>query len=74
VVSLLLILPLFCWPRLNDVLHISKKKKKTGYVCGLVMGPNTCSFLMESQLVGGFVEGQHKIKARRRAAKRQMAY
>jgi hypothetical protein len=29
---------------------------------------------MEIPQIGGFVEGQHKIKARRGAAKRLMAY
>jgi hypothetical protein len=31
--------------------------------CGLIMGSNTCSVLMESPQIGGFVEGQHEIKS-----------
>jgi hypothetical protein len=37
------------------------------------MGSNYCSILMESPLLGGFVEEQHEIKVRRGAAKRLMA-
>jgi hypothetical protein len=30
---------------------------------GLIMGSNFCSVLMESPLIGGFVEEQHDIKS-----------
>jgi hypothetical protein len=38
------------------------------------MGSNTCSFLIESLLIGGFVKGQHYKKVRHGAEKRLMAY
>jgi hypothetical protein len=31
--------------------------------CGLIMGSNTCSVLMESPQIGGFVDGQNEIKS-----------
>jgi hypothetical protein len=30
--------------------------------CGLIMGSNTCSILMESPQIGGCTEGRHEIK------------
>jgi hypothetical protein len=38
------------------------------------MGSNYILVLMESPLIGGFVERQNEIKVRRGAAKRLMAY
>ena len=34
-----------------------------GGVCGLIMEPNTCSVLIGSPRIGGFVVGQHEIKS-----------
>jgi hypothetical protein len=53
---------------------IKNRTRTPGGACGLIMGSNTCSVLMESPQIGGFVEGQHEIKVRRGAAKRLMAY
>jgi hypothetical protein len=53
---------------------IKNGTRTPGGACGLIMGSNTCSVLMESPQIGGFVEGQHEIKVRRGAAKRLMAY
>jgi hypothetical protein len=34
-----------------------------GCTCGLIMGSYFCSVLMETPLIGGFVEEQHEIKS-----------
>jgi hypothetical protein len=47
-------------------MHLTFKtetRRTTGSACGLIMGPSTCSVLMESPQIGGFVEGQHKIRS-----------
>jgi hypothetical protein len=48
-------------------------KTKMGCACGLIMGSNGCTTLMENPLIGGFVEKQHEKKVRRGAAKRLRA-
>jgi len=47
---------------LNDSPHYLKRNKNPGGACGLFIRLNTCSVLMESPQIGGFVEGQHEIK------------
>jgi hypothetical protein len=44
-------------------LTIKNRTRTPGGACGLIMVSNTCSILMESPLIGGFVEGQQKIKS-----------
>jgi hypothetical protein len=38
-------------------------RRTPGGVCNLIMGSNTCLILMESPLIGGFVEGKLEIKS-----------
>jgi hypothetical protein len=46
-------------------MHITIKNgtRTPGGAYGLIMGSNTCSYLVESPQIGGFVEGQHEIKS-----------
>jgi hypothetical protein len=44
-------------------LTIKNGTRNPGGACGLIMGSNTCSVLMESPQIGGFVEGKHEIKS-----------
>jgi hypothetical protein len=44
-------------------LTIKNGSRTPGGDCGLIMGSKTCSVLMESPLIGGFVEGQLEIKS-----------
>jgi len=43
-------------------LTVESGTRTPGGACGLIMETNSCSVLMESPLIGGFVEGQHEIK------------
>jgi hypothetical protein len=44
-------------------LTIKNGTRTPDFACGLIMGSNSCSVLMESPQVGGFVEGQHETKS-----------
>jgi hypothetical protein len=44
-------------------LTILKGTRTPGGACGLIMGSNNCSVLMESPQIGDFVEGQQEIKS-----------
>jgi hypothetical protein len=44
-------------------LTIKNGRRTPDGACGLIMGSNTSSILMESPQIGGFVEGQHEIKS-----------
>jgi hypothetical protein len=48
---------------LNDAPHNIKRNKNPGLCLRLDHGVDSCSFLTESPLIGGFVEGQHEIKS-----------
>jgi hypothetical protein len=55
-------------------LTIENGTRTPGGACGLIMGSNTCSVLMESPQIGGMVEGQHEIKSPAWSGKTLMAY
>jgi hypothetical protein len=42
---------------------IKNGRKTPGGACDWIMGSNTCSVLMKSPQIGGFVEGQHEMKS-----------
>jgi hypothetical protein len=44
-------------------LNIQNGTRTPGGACDLIMGSNTCLFLMESPLIVDFVERQHEIKS-----------
>jgi len=43
-------------------LTIQNGTRTPGGACGLIMGSNSCSVLIESPLISGFVKGKHEIK------------
>jgi hypothetical protein len=44
-------------------LTIKNGRRTPGGSCGLIMESNGCTVVVESPLIGGFVEGQHEIKS-----------